>query len=113
MLSKSIGKNIKQLRTEKGLSQDDLATKLFVTRQTVSNYETGRSFPNIDMLQNIAICLDVELVWLLYGKPKSEKRMNSQKATINLLTICCVVTLFTCRLCRLQRFLYALQEVWH
>lgn len=42
-VSKSIGANIRKMRLEKGLSQDDLAAALYVTRQTVSNYETGRS----------------------------------------------------------------------
>lgn len=38
-----IGKNIRALRVRKKLSQDQLAQILHVTRQTVSNYETGRS----------------------------------------------------------------------
>lgn len=40
---RDIGKNIKYLREEKHLTQDQLAERLFVTRQTVSNYETGDS----------------------------------------------------------------------
>lgn len=40
---RDIGKNIKALRERKCLTQDQLAEKLFVTRQTVSNYETGDS----------------------------------------------------------------------
>jgi|GEM_PF-691369 len=94
MLSKAIGKNIKQFRTKKGLSQDDLAAQLFVTRQTVSNYETGRSFPDIDMLQNIAIALDVELVWLLYGKPTALEKANDRKVTLRLAIIFCAVAIF-------------------
>lgn len=81
MLSKSIGKNIKQFRTAKGISQEDLASDLFVTRQTISNYETGRSFPDVDMLQKIAIALDVDLLWLLYGRPAShDKKANAKTA---------------------------------
>lgn len=40
---RDIGKNIRTLRTRRGLSQDQLAEALHVTRQTVSNYETGVS----------------------------------------------------------------------
>ena len=40
---RDIGKNIKQLREGKGMTQEALAERLFVTRQTVSNYETGVS----------------------------------------------------------------------
>ena len=57
---RDIGKNIKSLREEKKLSQDQLAEKLFVTRQTVSNYETGRSRPDVEMLTKIADALDVD-----------------------------------------------------
>ena len=37
---------IRRLRTEKGLSQDELAEKLFVTRQAVSRWENGETTPN-------------------------------------------------------------------
>ena len=57
---RDIGKNIKALREWKCLTQDQLAEKLFVTRQTVSNYETGRSRPDIEMLTKIADVLDVD-----------------------------------------------------
>lgn len=39
----NVGKNIRNLRTQKKLTQDELAEKLFVSRQTVSNYENGVS----------------------------------------------------------------------
>lgn len=39
----NVGKNIRRLRTQKHMTQDELAEKLFVSRQTVSNYETGDS----------------------------------------------------------------------
>lgn len=38
---RDIGKNIKELRCARGLTQEELAERLHVTRQTVSNYETG------------------------------------------------------------------------
>ena len=40
---RDIGKNIRSLRMQKGMTQEQFAEKLFVTRQTVSNYETGVS----------------------------------------------------------------------
>lgn len=95
MLSKSIGTNIKHFRTEKGLSQDDLAAKLFVTRQTVSNYETGKSFPDIDSLQTIANELDVELTWLLYGKPVSPRKKADIKTTITVVSVLAAISLLT------------------
>ena len=46
-MMRDIGKNIRELRLRAGFSQDELAERLFVTRQTVSNYEIGRSRPDV------------------------------------------------------------------
>lgn len=67
---RDIGKNIKTLRMAKGMTQEDLAAALFVTRQTVSNYENGRSRPDLDMLLNIAQVLDTDATAILYGPPQ-------------------------------------------
>lgn len=67
---RDIGKNIKALRTAKGMTQEDLAAALFVTRQTVSNYENGRSRPDLDMLLNIAQVLDTDATAIPYGPPQ-------------------------------------------
>lgn len=64
---RDIGKNIRQLRTQKNMTQDELAEKLFVTRQTVSNYETGRSRPDVEMLAKIAEVLETDANTVLYG----------------------------------------------
>jgi transcriptional regulator with XRE-family HTH domain len=48
-----VGKKIADLRRSNGLSQDDLAEKLFVTRQAVSKWENGMSVPTIDTLSDI------------------------------------------------------------
>ena len=95
MLSKSIGTNIKQFRTAKGLSQECLANSLFVTRQTVSNYETGRSYPDLDMLQKIADALDVDVLYLLYGKPVSAEKHASKKRLLVLTAIFLGLSLLT------------------
>ena len=98
MLSKSIGTNIKQFRTEKGLSQDCFASTLFVTRQTVSNYETGRSHPDLDMLQKIAEALDVDVLQLLYGKPLPPEKQASKKKLFVLTAIFVGLLLLTASL---------------
>ena len=64
---RNISKNIRDLRIRSGLTQDDLAGKLFVTRQTVSNYENGKSRPDIDMLMRLAEVLDTDMNTILYG----------------------------------------------
>ena len=53
-MKNTVGKNIVKLRKEQGMSQEQLAQKLHVTRQAVSNWETGRSQPDLDMLEALA-----------------------------------------------------------
>ena len=60
---------IYQLRTEKGLSQEELAEKIFVTRQAVSRWETGETTPNIDALKLLSKTFDVSINTLL-GSPR-------------------------------------------
>ncbi len=71
---RDIGKNIKELRCARGLTQEELGERLHVTRQTVSNYETGRTRPDIDMLLDIAAALDGDANALLYGTPQMADR---------------------------------------
>lgn len=54
-----------RLRRERGLTQEDLAKKLFITRQAVSRWETGETAPAIDMTKLIAVMLDVPVTELL------------------------------------------------
>lgn len=54
-----------RLRCERGLTQEDLAKKLFITRQAVSRWETGETAPEIDMTKLIAVTLDVPVTELL------------------------------------------------
>lgn len=54
-----------QVRKEKGMTQEQLARKLFVTRQAVSRWENGETTPSIDMTKLIAVALDVPVMRLL------------------------------------------------
>ncbi len=54
-----------KLREERGLTQQQLADKLYVTRQAVSRWECGETKPGIDMLKLIAVTLDVPVAMLL------------------------------------------------
>ena len=56
------------LRTQKGLSQDELAEKVFVTRQAVSRWERGETTPNTDTLKLLSRVFDVSINTLL-GEP--------------------------------------------
>ena len=65
----NVGKNIRLIRKQKNMTQDTLAELLYVSRQTVSNYETGRSNPDIDMLVKIAEVLQTDVNILIFGFP--------------------------------------------
>ncbi|MBR5537483.1 MAG: helix-turn-helix transcriptional regulator [Clostridia bacterium] len=67
---RDISKNIRQQRVQKHLTQDDLAERIHTTRQTVSNYETGRSRPDLDTLMLLAEVLECDTESLLYGKAR-------------------------------------------
>lgn len=58
-----------ELRTQKGLSQGELADKLFVTRQAVSRWETGETTPNIETLKLLSKEFNVSINTLL-GSPR-------------------------------------------
>lgn len=86
--------NLKALRKQKGLTQEELAIRLHVVRQTVSKWESGRSVPDADILAQIADVLDVSVSDLLgtdlpSNEPKSNEivdqliRLNEQYAIRN------------------------------
>lgn len=60
---------ILDLRTKKGLSQEELADKVFVTRQAVSRWENGETIPNIETLKLLSKFFDVSINTLL-GSPQ-------------------------------------------
>lgn len=69
-----IAKNIRKLRQKRNMTQEELAEKLFVTRQAVSNWETGKNQPDIELLKSLADVFEVEVTELLYGaKPDPNK----------------------------------------
>lgn len=52
---------ITQIRTEKGLTQEQMARDLFVTRQAISRWETGETSPSIDMVKLICVTYSIPL----------------------------------------------------
>ena len=73
-----LNENIKNLRKSKGLSQEELAVKLDVVRQTVSKWENGLSVPDSSMLISLANQLDTSVSALL-GENVQEKSADDIK----------------------------------
>lgn len=69
-------KKLQQLRKENGLTQEQLAEKLHISRTAVSKWESGRGFPNIEALKNISTLFGVPLDDLLSDR---ELRSIEQK----------------------------------
>ena len=65
MDKKWIGQKISSTRKEKGLTQKELAEKICVSDKTVSKWETGVNFPDIAIMENLAMALDISVAELL------------------------------------------------
>lgn len=74
-----LNENMKAIRKSKGFSQQELAVKLNVVRQTVSKWEQGRSVPDSDMLLSISEILETPVSALL-GETVLEKEADALKA---------------------------------
>lgn len=78
-----VKQTIKQLRKAKGISQEQLAEQLHVTRQAVSNWENGKTQPDIETLTQIAEYFEVSVERLIYGKEKTKWHFAVQKQPDN------------------------------
>ena len=81
-----LNENIKAIRKSKGLSQEELAVKLNVVRQTISKWENGLSVPDSDMLISISEALETP-VSVLLGEPVAEPKADDLKAVCEKLEI--------------------------
>ena len=78
-----LNENLKMLRKEKGFSQEELASKVHVVRQTVSKWEKGLSVPDAEMLVQIADVFEVPVSRLLgVALPETESNAPDQRNEI-------------------------------
>lgn len=77
-----ISKTIKRLRNEKGLTQEELAELLYVSRQSVSSWENDRTQPDIEMLSKMTELFGVSIEELIYGK-KHNITLETEKPNYN------------------------------
>lgn len=90
-----VGKNIRKFRIQMNMTQEELAQKIISSRTTVSNYETGRSSPDIDMLITISEVFDTSPDGLIFGNKKTEKKMNIKPMYYLLaVSICWIMILY-------------------
>lgn len=86
-----LNEKIKKYRKEAGLSQEELASKIYVSRTLITKYESGSAFPTQENLEKIAIALNVKVEDLLSDKEKSEiveKSFKTNQRFWMILNIC-------------------------
>ena len=71
-MTQNLGEKIRQARREKGMTQDQLAQALFVSRQTVSNWENGRTEPDYQTLTRLSELVGLEFL------PQEETQTESE-----------------------------------
>ncbi|MGS0973781.1 MAG: helix-turn-helix domain-containing protein [Candidatus Izemoplasmataceae bacterium] len=86
---KDIAKTIKEGRIKKGLSQQELADQLFITKQSISKYENSHALPSEDILEKLEHILDIELDekangWII---SKRQKRIGTMLLIFMILVI--------------------------
>ena len=82
MDQKKTGEFLKQLRKEKGLTQEQLAERFVVSGRTVSRWETGSNMPDLSVLVELADYYDVDIREIIDGERKSEKMDKELKDTV-------------------------------
>ena len=69
-----VGAQIKKYRSNMGISQEELAEKVYVSRQTVSNWETGKNYPDIHSVLLLSSVFNVSLDQLIKGDVEIMKK---------------------------------------
>ena len=75
----TFGKTLKERRSQLDLTQQEVAKKLYISRQTISNWENGKSYPDLDMLIKISDVYHVSIDSLLKGDQELKKSSDTQK----------------------------------
>lgn len=92
------GKYLKKLREENNLTQKDVAYQLNISVQAVSKWETGKSFPDVGLLERISKLYNVKVEYLLNGKLTETIGYYNKKTkmkSILIITLVIVFSIFT------------------
>lgn len=68
--------SIKEKRKKLNLTQEEVAEKLFVSRQTISNWENGKTLPDIESLISISELYEISLDELIKGDKKMQRKIK-------------------------------------
>ena len=84
------GATIKRLRENKGMTQDELAQKIFVSNKTVSKWENGHGLPDISLMEPLAKALNISVIELFSGNEVRNKNraFNMKKVQFYTCPVC-------------------------
>ena len=82
MNQEKIGKFLKELRKQKGLTQEQIAEIFHVSNRTISRWENGNNMPDLDILIEISDYYEVDLREVLNGERKSENMDKEMNETV-------------------------------
>ena len=75
-----LGNHIKHYRNEKGLSQEELAERVYVTRQTISNWENNKNYPDLNSIVLLSEIFEISIDNLIKGDlEQMKKEINSEE----------------------------------
>ena len=75
-----LARQIKNQRKALGLSQEDLAERIYVSRQTISNWETGRTYPDVESLLLLSTLFETSVDELIKGEVDTMRETQEQDA---------------------------------
>ncbi len=73
-----MGKKLRKLRLDRGLTQQQVADRLGMTRQALSSYEGGRTWPDLQTLERLCAIYNVSLEEMVHGQPGAEEEKKKQ-----------------------------------
>ena len=82
MNQEKIGKFLKELRKQKGLTQEQIAEKFNVSNRTISRWENGNNMPDLDILIEISDYYEIDIREILNGERKSENMDKEMKEVV-------------------------------
>lgn len=81
-----LAEQIKQRRVERGMSQEDLAERIYVSRQTISNWENDKTYPDVQSLLLLSVLFDTTVDELIKGDVKAMEEIVNSKETYRTMT---------------------------
>ena len=73
----TINKNLRDLRQISGMTQEEVASRVGLTRQAISSYESGRTEPDLDMLVRLAGLYQADISDILYGSSHAQRKLHT------------------------------------